>query len=911
MLSKNTNVSEPELPTAGTGYKFHPPLLIATSIWRHRLISDILADSQYSAVVIQGPAGYGKSTLMRQVFEQCGGAGAAVSWLTFDEADNDISRFNTHLTNLASNAFLAGSPGQSAVPGHAEGNSAVENVLRLFEAMEYPVALFLDEFQTIDEPVNLSLLNTLIERCPPNITFYIGSRSVPALVTGRLMISGRIKWVTPEQLCFNAEEVLEFLNARGLGVSEVEAQAFREQTGGWPAVLQLLQLALKGGKVDRYTLLRWVKGCEHELTDYLALNVMLDQSVKRQRFLLQTSVLNRLNASLCEAVTGQSDSQKILRELVSEGLFTSAIDFEQDWFKYHSVFSRYLKTQLEAEDTSQVLRIHRVAATWFRENDYPEDAVRHAVEAEEYELAADILDEYIPDLIRGARLQSVDQLCRLIPDAVFRKNPMVCWRRIWAQMFLGQQPGARQTLKSLEQHWEQVGGDMGDFSTSLKLLQWSQGFVGDDPVVLARGVEKIEIDLADIDKFRCFEMNVVANLRAIHQLQVGNLTEAREWALLGESLGSRGEAAFSRAYAISIIAYAMIQEGHLSQAIEKLKSALGDAELKIQGSFATASISAIYGFALYESGNYYEAESHLRDTIEMISQTSLLDWLISAYLSLARASLLTEGESLDFGDIIDTAEKKGLVGGLPRMVKVMRRERIRLALVNGNCSEAKLIDDIAEVAGEVEIPDGSIHLAEWCDDSVVHKARMAICCADPADALKALSPAIEQAESRGWVRRNIKLLILDGVAHQALGEKLRARQSVLKAVELAHPERYISLFTEEGPSCFAILGDIRESCKLSYDNPASFFIQDILKLGGYAAEIVVEPVHTQVATEHLTKREIDILRLVVSGATNTEIGDSLFVSYNTVKFHMKNLYAKMGAKNRVNLTQIARRLDLV
>jgi LuxR family transcriptional regulator, maltose regulon positive regulatory protein len=911
MNDKESSVSDTGVPAAGRGYKFHPPLLPASSIWRYRLISDVLADTQYSAVVIQGPAGHGKSTLMRQLFDRSQKVGAGVSWLTFDEGDNDISRFNTHLTNLVSNAVFLESPGQGDVTGDAQGNSAVENILRLFEATKNPVALFLDEFQCIDELVNLSLLNTLVERCPPNITFYIGSRSVPSLVRGRLMISGRIKWVTPEQLRFTSEEVLAFLNARGLDVTETEAQAFRDQTGGWPAVLQLLQLALRGGKVDRYTLLRWVKGCEHELTDYLALNVMLDQPLERQRFLMRTSVLNRLCAPLCEALTGQKDSQKILQELVSEGLFTSALDFEQDWFKYHSVFSRYLKTRLEAEDASEVLRIHREAAAWFSENGYPEDAVRHAVEAEEYDLAADLLDEYIPDLILGARLQSVDQLCSLIPDAVFRQRPLICWRRIWAQMFLGQQPRARQTLKSLEQCWQGKDEDIGGFSTSLKLLQWSWGLLADDPVQFAKGVDTISITLDDIDKFRCFEMNVVANLRAIHQLQVGNLTGSREWALLGESLGSRGEAAFSRAYAISIIAYAMIQEGHLSQAIEKLRSALGDAELKIQGSFATASISAIYGFALYESGNYYEAESHLRDTIEMISQTSLLDWLISAYLSLARASLLTEGESLDCGDIIDTAEKNGLVGGLPRMVRVMRQERIRLALVNGNCSEAKLIDDIVAVPGEIDIPEGSIHLAQWCDDDVVHRARMHICCADPEDALKILVPQIAQAESMGWVRRSIKLLILAGLARLALGDELHARRSVLRAVELAYPENYISLFIEEGPSCFTILGDIRESGKQRHEDPVSRFIQDVLKLGGYVAETGIEPTQTQAGTDQLTKREMDILRLVVSGATNTEIGDSLFVSYNTVKFHMKNLYAKMGANNRVNLTQIARQLNLV
>lgn len=907
--SNNKSAGADPIAFAGS-YKFFPPLPLAGAIRRRGLISDITSSNQYSVVVIQGPAGHGKTTLMQQLYEQCREKGGLTGWVTLEETDDDISRFNACLRILAINATQEQTENVLIPDGPLSGSGAVENILRQLDSVQEPVALFLDEFQVLDEPVNIALLESVIERLPPNVTFYLGSRSIPNLARGRLLISGRVKWVKPEELCFTTQEVLEFLIHVGLEVSSLEAQAFREQTGGWPAILQLLHLALKGGKIDRNSLLIWVKGCQSQLMDYLADNVMLDQSAHRTKFLLRTSLLNRMSAPICEAVTGEKHAQQMLQDFVSQGLFIRAIDYEQRWFRYHSIFSDYLIEQLRATEPEQETKIYCIAAKWFSDQGYPEEAIRYAVKAQEYELAADVLNDWLPKLIRSARLQTADQLCSLLPDRVYSARPILCWGRAWCMLFLSQRISAHNSLSDLEQIATAKNVST-ELSTSVQILKAVEGFMNDDSKIDWYWIDQIPLETGDMPKYRCFEMNALANIKAIYRLRIGDFDGAKEYALLGEALGVRGDSPFSGAYSISLMAYGMIQNGHLAQAIKRLKEGLNNKKLSIQGSFATASLSAIYGFALYELGNYIEAESHLRDSIEAIAKSLPLDWVIPAYLSLARASALAESESGESIEILDNAEKLGLISQQPRMVRAIRRERIRMALVKGNFKDARFVAQMSDVPGESTLADGLIHLAEGCDDDTICKARMDIYCGDPYAALEQLDAEIAHGNSTGWVRRRIKLLILKGLANKAINKNEQAEKVMFEALELAAPRDYVALFVDEGDQCLTLLSEILGASTVNPNNQVSEFISRVLQNAG--CDIDFSPVSqtAKALTQQLTKRELDILQLVANGATNVEIADRLCVSYNTVKFHMKNLYGKLRAKNRVNLISTARELTLI
>jgi LuxR family maltose regulon positive regulatory protein len=895
-----------------TSHKFTPPPPLVNALRRHRLLSDVLANSRYAAVVIQGPAGHGKTTLMQQVLQDLAQEDVSVGWLTLEESDNDISRFSACLTTLVNNALGDLSAARADIPSqdNALGTGMVESILLNLESAGQPIALFLDEFQLIDDPVIINLIDSLLERIPPSITFYIGSRSIPELARGRLMISGRVKWLTPEELCFTEQEVHDFLQKVGLEASQNEAEAFQQRTGGWPAVLQLLQLALKSGRLSRHTLLAWAAGCENELRDYLADNVMSHQSAERRRFLLRTSILRRLTAPLCEALVGTDHAQPVLQELVNQGLFIRTVDVEHNWFKYHSIFSSYLVTQLERGEPEAATGLHAIAANWFGRHGHHEEAIYHATKAGEFDLAADVIADWIPTLIRTARLRTVERVADLLPPALLNTRPILLWGRTWALLFLNQLERARQSLEEFE-HCQSEEDTPGVMARSLFVLRCAEALARDQPYCTLPWFEGLAIATDDMPRHRCFEMGALANAKAINSLQAGKFAQAREFALLGESLGARGEAAFSSAYSTSLLAYALILEGRLEQALKRLQAALNEEQLKVQGSFASTSLSAVYGFALCEAGQFARAESLLRDSIDMIAQTLPVDWLISAQLSLARSTLMSQGDDSDHQEILDNAERLGLINRTPRLVHAIRLERIRLALLEGNCQQAANMWDRLDSSGLPDLPEGWGHFSQGCDDEFICNTRLAIQCGDPAAVTGPLDAAAGEARTANYTRREIKLRILQAITYDALNKDDRCRQAIGTALDLAAPGGYLSSFLEEGSHCLVIVEQFAGAMPDPWRGKLADFVLRLLTDAGVqvAGRDGARPATERVET--LTKKELGILRLMVSGATNAEMADRVFVSRNTVKFHLKNIYAKLNVSNRVQATSVARNLNLV
>lgn len=858
--------------------------------------------------MIQGPAGHGKTTLMQQAWQMSQKAGWSTAWLTLDPSDNDISRFHTHLRQLIFNVVDEGQkPSAAQHRKHAVG--AVDDLLSLLDLVDTPAAFFLDEFQVIQDSVNLNLLTSILERCPAHIKFFLGSRAIPELAQGRLMISGSLRYVTSDQLRFDTEEVHSFLNAVGLEISESEAVMFKEKTEGWPAVLQLLQLALKGNRVDRDTLLVWVKNCPSELKAYLVGNVMSGQSRDIQDFLLLTSPLRRLSGDLCEAVTGCEDGQKTLEGLVEQGMFIRPRDEQNDWFSYHSMFSDFLVAQLEQKSKSRLLETHRAAAQWFIDNELYEDGVLHAIEAEEFELAGDVLVSYSQELIRLARLGTLEQFCASLPDYIFESRPSLSLSYIWALMFLSGHEKARVLTGKLVESTEKQK-QTEDISLSLKVIHCVADIAYDHYEKSLELIEEVPFPLninMGVGQFRQFEFGAFANVKTINCLQAGRLQEARELALLGEVLGDSGNSAFSGAYSTSLLAYAMIITGHVTETISYLESALDSKALKIQGSLATASISAIYGYALYLSGNYAQAESHLRDSIVMISKSLPTDWQISAYISLARAAAMNEVDKLDYLEVVDGAEKHAITSQRPRLARAVKRERALRALSSGQLSAAKELARVPNIMfNEPELPSGWVHMAENSDDEIISRIRLAIYDGSAQEALSQLATEYDKSRKSGRLLRSVKLLILTSIANHVLGNEDVARKKMLKAVQYATVPGYLSHFVEEGLSCFEVLVSVLRNDAAVLSKEEAAFVSEVCPKG-----MILGQVHPRVSSETtildpLTKREKTVLELVLEGLTNTEIADQLFVSNNTVKFHMKNIFSKYSVRNRVDLIRTAR-----
>ena len=326
-------------------YKLFAPPLHTDALRRDAILARIFRDPSIRVVLLQGPAGHGKSTLLRQIGQACEEQGARIGWLTLDAADNDARRFFLHVQALLEGVAGA-TPGDNDVDADEDsvsprGHRSDWVIDRLLKAAQ-PLALFIDEFQTLENPGLLAFFREVCDRLPENVRLFIGSRSAPEIGLSRLLVNNRALLLRADDLRFSRGEVERFFarSAQQASVSDDEVAAIFRRTEGWPAALQLFRLSLASPEVRR-SLDRITDYRPRELAEYLTDNVLALQPQEIQDFLRRTALLNRLDAALCNRVTGRCDAQQILLHLERSGIFLRSLDTDLRWFKYHGLFSCY------------------------------------------------------------------------------------------------------------------------------------------------------------------------------------------------------------------------------------------------------------------------------------------------------------------------------------------------------------------------------------------------------------------------------------------------------------------------------------------------------------------------------------------------------------------------------------------
>src|SRR5208337_3019409 len=415
-------------------YKLYAPPLRPDSIGRKSILGRIFGADPTQVVLLQAPAGYGKSTTLRQIMSACDEQGFLTAWLTFDEADNDPSRFLIHFE-----ALLASVQGQDAQPtadptDHGDfgyrSDWAIERLLRFGK----PAALILDDFQVLENPAILKFFREFLNRIPNSVRVFIGSRSIPEIGLARLTVSGSCAVLRPEELRFSPSEAARFF-AKAEQITAIDVDRIYRLSEGWPAALQLYRLSV-AEPVVRGLFGDFSSARPRELVEYLVDNVLAMQPADVQEFLLRTSLLTRLNARLCDAVTGRTDSESILSWLERSGLFVRSLDLHQQWFEYHALFASILSEEQYRRSESVALEVHGVAAKWHRENGNYDEAVHHAVACRDFALAIDALDQWSSRLVADALLVTLERWCDQIPFDMIARRPSLLIKNAWALIFL-------------------------------------------------------------------------------------------------------------------------------------------------------------------------------------------------------------------------------------------------------------------------------------------------------------------------------------------------------------------------------------------------------------------------------------------------------------------------------------------
>lgn len=884
-------------------HKFFAPPSYPGAVARKELLDRMFREPGYGVVVVQAPAGHGKSTLLQQAKTASDARGAATGWLSFDEADNDLRRFTVHMQALVNQ--LDNSAATEPETTRGMRRRLPDWIATRLAHADTAVHLFLDEFQALSSRDVLTVFREMLERIPDNVTIFIGSRSLPEVGLARLVVNSQALVLRADDLRFSPHEAEQFFSqARDLRVSREELDTIYRQTEGWPAALQLFRLSLVSPSVRRSLGdLRAYR--PRELAEYLADNVLSLQPPRIQEFLRRTSVLTRLSAALCDHVTGWQDSQSILLFLERSGLFLRSLDSELRWFKYHTLFSSFLSEQVRSEAPETLGSVHRSAAQWFYDHEMDEDAVHHAIAARDYGFATDTMNRWCDRLIADASLATVERWSDALPLDEIARRPELAVKISWALIFLRRHHKLRPILATLERNANR--------EPDTSVIRTMQALVLDDIPRAFEILEGMNIEEQAPGPFRAFELAAAANASGYRALSAADFDTARANLALAKTYNARSEAAFSGGYTVAVLGMSLMMQGRLEEALTRFRAGLAEQHLDLDKSVASASMVSCYVQALYEHNELEVAESMFTQYHDLISDAVLLDFLAAGCIAMARIQD-AHGQPGRADEVLGEAEELAHTAGWPRLTRIAAWERVRRALVAGDVDRARAIASRIPSQPEFTLPEGWMIFSEAVEGEAIGAIRLALHSGDVETASARLATELAMAQRQNRSYRAIKLSILDALIQQKRGAANAARRTLHRALQLAAPGGFVRMFLDEGESLLPLLRDEYTTPGTDGDAPAlREFVGRVLEAAGQRTELATRaPGDTGFQPlEPLTDREKEILVYLANGVSNKEMARRIFVSENTVKFHLKNIYSKLAVGSRLQAINAARQMGLV
>ena len=431
------------------GTKLHPPTVREETIPRERLLEHLRSGSDRRLTLVASPAGFGKTTLLA-AWREAEAARKPVAWLTLDEGDNDP----VVLWSYAIEALRRASP---AVASAAEARTVVAPVVdvvlpRLVNELDGlgEITLILDDFHRLSSVPARASVRWFIDHAPPGFQLVLASRTEPALPVAALRAHGELLELRAGDLRFTCEEADAFLNGRlALDLTPEDVEGLVEKTEGWPAGLYLAALSLQHA-ADRHAFVRRFGGSNRHVIDFLATEVLQAHDPPAQALMLRTSVLERLSGPLCDAVLEQQHSAAMLNTLSRTNLFLVPLDDEGGWYRFHHLFAQLLRVELERREPGLAPALHRRAYCWHREHGTAGEAIRHAIAAEAYAEAAELIQGLWISYANTGRYDTVLAWLRRLPEQILDGDAQLLLVQAWVLSLSAKQEEAARAIAAVE-----------------------------------------------------------------------------------------------------------------------------------------------------------------------------------------------------------------------------------------------------------------------------------------------------------------------------------------------------------------------------------------------------------------------------------------------------------------------------
>jgi LuxR family maltose regulon positive regulatory protein len=907
--------------------KVHIPKTRRDLVRRARLQEMLNANQKIKLILVSAPAGFGKTTLLSDWLQ---GVERSVAWISLDRGDNDLTRFLSYvvmaLQGIQENfgiSILDMVHSPKPPPMESIFVSLINAVTERFD----PFYLILDDYHVITESAVHEAIIFLVDHLPPSMQMVLSSRADPPWPIARLRARGELLELRAKDLRFTHHEAHQFLTkVMDFDLKGDELKALELRTEGWIVGLQMAALSMQG-QDDVSGFIQAFTGSNRFILDYLMEEVLERQPPGIQDFLLRTSVLERMSASLCDALVKGKDtgywildtegdgnlqspisSQQILEYLDQRNLFVIPLDNEREWYRYHHLFSDLLRSRLQQVEPHLLPDLYGQASDWCDENGFMVEAVQYALSAKNFERASQLVEENALNMIHHGELTTVLGWFSDFPEEILEIRPWLHIHHAWALLYLGQLESAEGLIRKVEDLLEgfedsRIAEAQHLMSHVLAIRANLEEVRGDRPLAARLAGEALGL----LPESELIMRSSLLMLRSFCLQWSGNYKEAaqisQEAVALGKSIGNQDVVVM----ALNDLAALQIYQAKLHDALATCEKALEiNRESSERGSVIP--ISSIGVTYLYMS----------RVLLEWNDLDTALEAVMKG-LELRRQWGGLDIEAVGNVDLIRIFLARGALEEAQEAILRSKTVSPEMAALQLPVAEARVFLAMGEAAAAVQVIEKrGVHISGAIDLGYIPLypalAKALIQDGRIEEALGLLERFQGVVEEKGLTSYLIDALVQKAMAMQKQGEDEKALDLLTEALILAEPEGFIHTFIDEGAAMGKLLLMLEpRGFKTDYVEKLLGELENETKEDGpVTITLAAEVGEAQLSlVEPLTERELQVLRLLRTDLSAKEIADELFVAISTVRSHIKRIYSKLDVHTRLEAISAARDLGLI
>jgi LuxR family maltose regulon positive regulatory protein len=856
-------------------------------------------------VLFGAPAGYGKSSLAAEWHQRLRDNGAVVAWLNLDADDNEPSAFAYHLACAI----------ESAAPGLGRdtlellkastllpARNIVSSLLNAVSEIDSETYLFLEDFHVVADQRCQGLMTLILRYAPSNLHLVLLSRSEPRLSLSRLRLDDELVEVDLSHLRFTLQETIDFLGeALSLRLGAVGVAKLHSATEGWPAALQLARISLVKS-ADPLSHLGTISGTTRTISEYFE-DTLATVSEPIIDFLLKTSILDRLNSSLCNEVAGMHDGASMLETLERDQFLLVRLDEHRGWYRYHHLFREFLLDQLRAKMPDQVPEFHRRAYHWFSVRELWREAVQYAIAAEDYPQALEYIENCAMALVMKGDLLTLLSWERQLPKEFMNPQLEIKLALAWGLSLVSRFKEARELLTQVETGASK--SPRSDVWWRCRAARVAICALSDD------GASDPDAALECLagHKFDAFNFNALCNAARYAHLKSGDWKSF--YALPNPDVAA-DEASYMLAENQRLCLYglAAVKQLKFDEGLEFYGAAQLLAEKYSGAKSVTASmLTGLIARLQYERGDIAGAEVRILDSLDLIETTAFHECFRNAYFVLVHAAAI-RGDRARAVSLLNRAERLSLERGWGVVGATLLVERARLLLADGNVSDAIALLPIFEEL-HLKYPVGSscssVPIRAW---NMVCKGLIETALGNLEDAVISLGGAFDILLSTDDRLAALRVGIDLAVLHSRLASSTKAHNLLRQLMSWGAQANMSSLAFDYDARVAPVLTQARDVGVFDGEAQTLKFVNGMLERLRKRARGTYKPTAANPRDE-LTARERSIVEFIAGGRSNKEIARELGITPETIKTHLKRIFQKLSAESRAQAVIRAQSLGML